>query len=370
MIEENNKFLSFNGVIGRRGFIINWLYILIIKSLVLTTPAVYLMFAKPQGFIDFLRYTVVNNVQPQWWLLWEIAVSTILMFLILPSVIRRIRDIAGKDIKGLLPVCTLVLFVLFSMGSFTAGIAMIILMCIETSDAVKRPHNDVLKFNWAAFLGTWIWGLFNKSYKTLWMIPLIFTAGWLPFAVICGMKGNKWAYKAAGGENYEEFKTRQENQAVAWVFIAPVIFLLTCISAVIISGTILNNYSKNHPDFAGKVGNYYSQVQEISINQKFDKIELREDYKFYIDPEIWVKMSAASKEEMLNSAGLYSAIKKDANFDVVTNNMTAPPEIIRKVKIISTFNGEILGECKYQNQTEANPTGTRSYRFNPYPSLP
>ena len=369
-MDENNKFWSFNGVIGRRGFIINWMYILIIKSLILTTPAAFLIFSKPQSFIDFLKYTVINNVQPQWWLLWEIAVSVILMILILPSVIRRVRDIAGKDIKGLLPICALILFVLFSMGSFTVNIAILILMCIDTSANLKRPHNEILKFNFAAFLGTWIWGLFNKSYKTLWMIPLIFTSGWLPFAVVCGMNGNKWAYKASGEEDFAQFENRQGNQALVWIFTAPIIFLLTCIFTFILSGFLLNNYSNTHPEFVDKIGNYYAQVQEISINQKFDKIELKQDYKFYIDPAVWVKMTPSAKEEMLNSAGVYSAFKNDKNFDVIKSNMTAPPEILTKVKIISTFNGEILGECKYQNKTESNPTGTRSYRFNPYPSLP
>ena len=36
------------------------------------------------------------------------------------------------------------------------------------------PVDPVFKFNWGAFFGTWIWGLFNKTYITLFEILLFF----------------------------------------------------------------------------------------------------------------------------------------------------------------------------------------------------
>ena len=68
------------------------------------------------------------------------------------------------------------------------------------------PYDYKKEFNWGAFFGTWIWGLFNKSYKTLWMLLLWCTPWGLLFAIYCGIKGNEWAGKNRDWDNLEKFK--------------------------------------------------------------------------------------------------------------------------------------------------------------------
>ncbi|MCQ2754677.1 MAG: hypothetical protein MJ231_06485 [bacterium] len=63
------------------------------------------------------------------------------------------------------------------------------------------------KFNWGAFLLSWIWGLLNKSYVTLVIIPISFIpvlGGLLSFflSVFFGIKGNQWALRN------KEFKSK------------------------------------------------------------------------------------------------------------------------------------------------------------------
>ena len=59
----------------------------------------------------------------------------------------------------------------------------------ENIDILKK------KFNWGAFLLTWIWGLFNNTYITLIALPIAFIpkfASLLGFllAIYFGIKGN------------------------------------------------------------------------------------------------------------------------------------------------------------------------------------
>ena len=46
-------------------------------------------------------------------------------------------------------------------------------------------------WNWGAFLFTWIWGLCNGAYVTLWGLLLMFVPGGnIAWAIVCGMNGN------------------------------------------------------------------------------------------------------------------------------------------------------------------------------------
>ncbi len=62
----------------------------------------------------------------------------------------------------------------------------------ENIDIIKK------KFNWGAFLLTWIWGIFNKSLIPLFLLPILFIPKvgaliYFFFAIWFGKKGNEWA---------------------------------------------------------------------------------------------------------------------------------------------------------------------------------
>lgn len=85
------------------------------------------------------------------------------------------------------------------------------------------------KFNWGAFLLTWIWGLGNRSFITLIVFPISFLScipfvGWIiPFAcnIWFGIKGNEWAWQNKRWESIEQFHSVQKKWATT-------VLILTC----------------------------------------------------------------------------------------------------------------------------------------------
>jgi len=63
---------------------------------------------------------------------------------------------------------------------------------------------EIKKWNWGAFLLSWIWGLGNKTYiALLWfIIPL--------FSIVLGIKGSKWAWQNKRWESIEHFQRVQK----------------------------------------------------------------------------------------------------------------------------------------------------------------
>ena len=93
---------------------------------------------------------------------------------------------------------------------------------VNNSGAGKdSPVCDLVakKFNWGAFVFTFIWGLFNKTYITLISLVISF------IPVVCylnifvsiwfGIKGNEWAWQNKKWESIEEFHKSQKRWAIA-----------------------------------------------------------------------------------------------------------------------------------------------------------
>lgn len=95
------------------------------------------------------------------------------------------------------------------------------------------------RFNWGAFLLSWIWGLGNRTYITLVIFPafllcLIPILG--PLAHLCiyiwfGIKGNTWAWQNKRWQSVEEFHRVQKKWAIAGV----IVILLSLIAGIILS---------------------------------------------------------------------------------------------------------------------------------------
>ena len=91
----------------------------------------------------------------------------------------------------------------------------------------------VTKWNWGAFLMSWIWGLGNKTYiALLGLIPVVN----LVMAFILGAKGNEWAWKNKKWESADQF-TRIQGlwSAFGWGFFAgcAIVLVLLVIALVI-----------------------------------------------------------------------------------------------------------------------------------------
>lgn len=90
------------------------------------------------------------------------------------------------------------------------------------------------KFNWGAFWTTWIWGLFNKSYKTFYTLIPFFGIIWM---FVCGIKGNEWAWKNKKWSGEAEFEQVQYKWAMYSNIVAAILITLF-LSLLIASASI------------------------------------------------------------------------------------------------------------------------------------
>lgn len=380
-MEQIKKFLSFEGILGRREFIINYLIIAVITNVIFNSPVIAYILINPSVLI------AMNTSATFWWMLLGNIISACAIF---PSIIRRIRDVAPEQEDNNIYLYSIIVLVIMFLSSTTiAGVlfqwlniaAIISLMCLEGTTSSK-PKDEVIRFNWGAFLGTWIWGLFNKAPITLFMIPLFFTTASFPFALLCGIKGNEWAYKNKKEDvDLEKFHRGQKNQAIIWTIFIPIVYIILFISIFFTLGMVLGSYAKTHPEFKTNIEKNIKTYQEISIKSYFSDIkQVGDEYQFYINPKTWKRMSNSAKMSAFNSAKEYveaqTPSKKGSDTLKIMNN----------IKIYSSFNNELLGEYNLNEEVLKSAftnkkTGIKEfssffksvkegYSFNNNPSIP
>ncbi len=402
---ENRGFLGTKGVIGRRDFIINFLIIEIIEAIFYTTPISVLILIKPDFASNILA---TGGVHVNWWTIWLSIVAIIEAVLIFPSCVKRVRDILGEEDNNrvytistiLIVLCYILVLPAAASIPFLRFIALFILLSLvfmKGKITGEKPASELIKFNWGAFFGTWLWGIFNKTPVTLFMIPLFFTLGAFPFMLICGLKGNEWAYKNNNDkyDSIENFHVLQYKQAILWGLLAPIIVFATWFSLGISSAMILYKHAKDHPEIVEKLNDWFQELQQANVETTFSEIDLDGDiYKFYIRPEDMEDVPNAYKDSVFRSAVYYAADKKGisvkpfkltANSEEYQKQLKSFVEVSNRTKIYSTFNNEVLIEYsldadKYANEiAKAKESGSYKdiyrifklgYKFNNYPTLP
>lgn len=87
-------------------------------------------------------------------------------------------------------------------------------------NAVVPPEID--RWNWGAFLLTWIWGIGNNTFIALLMlVPFVNIVMWF----VLGAKGSEWAWRNRRWESVEHFKRTQRKWAM-WGVLVPVIAIV------------------------------------------------------------------------------------------------------------------------------------------------
>ncbi len=147
------------------------------------------------------------------------------------------------------------------------------------------PVLDIVskKFNWGAFLLSWIWGLGNRTYITLLMfvgvvlniIPFLGLVVQLGLCIWFGVKGNTWAWQNKQWKSIEHFHEVQKKWAIAGLIVFIIFSVLIPIIVLCIALPILltNTNELEGSILAHKAVN---EVQEVVImNEAFDnKCEL------------------------------------------------------------------------------------------------
>ena len=107
-------------------------------------------------------------------------------------------------------------------------------------------EKELKKWNWGAFQLSFIWGIFNKTYITLLIVPIVilqiiffktpdissfFKYVLFVFSIICGKKGTRWAWESGKFSDFEDFLEYQRkwNKIGLIVFKVVIVFLTLAI---------------------------------------------------------------------------------------------------------------------------------------------
>ncbi len=350
----NTKLIGFDGIIGRYDFGLNFIYLCMIGVLFSFPTSAYLM-AHVGSFSEIFS---MNNIfwEAPWLLkIWVLPGTAFILYIGISLIIRRLNDINGEVNKDTNAIVS-TLYALSTFGLlFPLGIAVllyiinlvILLYLIITKGKItgKYPYDFRKEFNWGAFFGTWIWGLFNKSYKTLWMLLLWMTPWGFLYSLVCGFKGNEWASKNRNWQNIEEFNKSQETQTIVFVILSVLIFpivytlvIFGIIGALLFTVIDESKTSPNHKsDTIEKLdsalnsfGSLYFESYEITQNEN----------KFYVLPSDWRRYSFTEKKDIIDMAASMAASNRSKNSDKYYSKSTE----LNRTKIYNSKNGELLGE--------------------------
>lgn len=255
--EENLNPFKFTGIISRSGFIVNFMYITILGN-VLTLPLLASVICNGSIFSGNITDVFASS-----------ALIPILLYLILlplsfymnfANFAKRYADIVGEEntplkylfiFIALLILHSAITYEAMSLGSYFMPYTQLALLIIFASFKGKftgeNYNPDMAKFNWGAFWGTWIWGLMNKVSirKTIWALPAFFVFALPYFAVICGIKGNRWAYEAQEWTDMNEFHESQARQGIVWSLLIPILSLILLAGAFVIFSSLFSSYFEN-----------------------------------------------------------------------------------------------------------------------------
>lgn len=386
-LKINNKFIAYKGCIGRREYFLNNVYVAIINTF-LTLPLSFWMVTHSQTMIDLFNFKNILANSPifaSFFYGFSCLISAAVGF---GLVARRLSDIFGMETNTRIYVFAgIVTFIpylwLLNTNPLTALLLIInILFCLVilfTPGKVtgQLPPDAILRFNWGAFWGTWIWGLFNRVYITLWALPLYFTPAGFLASLVCGLKGNEWAYKKSKSEEVEAFHNGQRNQAIVWNILAGfVIIILPALVFFLLIGFMLTSAIKN-PDSLNKFIDKTESVIEMIIDEEFEEYELDiDENRFYVDPQEWVNMSFDERYNLLKGAATFASLKKhkseEKKFEGYNGSKTTEMGI---TKIYSSYNGEVLGEfnmeaAEIKDFKSAVKSMMNAIKFNTNPELP
>ena len=332
-LQINTKLFSSKGFLGRRDFFLNTLIIEAIALLV----------------VYIINFCILGKLEPIGETITSLTIATIVYCLLIPSIIKRLNDINGKVDKNYNRIFVL-LFGIIEIPARLNILVLLIGICIyiyliarKGKLSSKLPYDYLNEFNWGAFFGTWIWGIVNKSYKTLWAIILWITPVSFLFSLICGLKGNKWAAKNRNWKNIEEFKSSQENQTIFFIILN--IILIPILSLILLLGSItyLVQIGQQNPEKIDKLFVKFEKIVDFVTNSEFEKHEItKEENKFYISPNNWQNLNYSERRDLLEYAASVGSFKKNSHSEY--GGRTSKKTELLITKIYNSENGELLGE--------------------------
>ena len=348
------KLFSKTGYIGRKIFIVNYLYVQIIIVLlrgVWSLIGLGLLVFAP----NILKQVPYRYVPDE---LIAIIISIIELLFFYSSVRRRVYDIIGNETQNKLWIYTAFycIFSVLTLGylremyrfgsldidfrflAFICVVSLLFLCCKKGVLSSNEPENKIYKFNWGAFIGTWIWGLLNNVKNTL-IMPVLFFFGngvLLYFSLICGLNGNEWAYKNTPNLPVEDFHKKQKKYTIAMIFTVPILTLF-----FIVLASIVVMYGNNYNYLKQKFEKYINIVSQNTISIDTERYEYFDGhYFFYINPKTWESMSYKDRQGLF----MVSIFKVMADKNISTLD-EIPSEIPANISFYDSTSDKFLLGC-------------------------
>ena len=350
----NTKFLGTDGIIGRYDFCYNLIFLGMI-ALIFSLPLNLYLLANLGTLEDLLNLNKVWAEASCLLKIWTLVGGIVCSYIVCINANRRLNDINGKISKDI----NLIFSTLFILNTFGVIFPCPIAMLLTTLNTIailylvlkkgeitgKYPYDYRKEFNWGAYFGTWLWGLWNKSYKTLWIILL----GWTPwgflYSLYIGMKGNEWAANNRDWQNLGEFKKSQETQTI--VFVLYKVLLLPIIIYTVVFGTIFGimatsiNEAASSPECNSKLEKLDTTFEKFS-SIYFESYKITKDEnKFYVLPEDWSRYSYSEKKDILDMAASLASSKRSK---ADKNGYYSKTKELPRTKIYNVKNNELLAE--------------------------
>jgi hypothetical protein len=89
-------------------------------------------------------------------------------------------------------------------------------------------ESELNKWNWGAFLLTWIWGVGHGVYRSfLTLVPIYGIYEW----ILLGRNGNRWAWETRSWDSVESFRNTQRKWAMWGIIVDAIIVIVIIASA-------------------------------------------------------------------------------------------------------------------------------------------
>ena len=214
-------------------YFLNMVFICAINTIV-TLPYMTYLYNHISTLEDCFNFNKLFLNAPLLMQMWIILGAVGVCILSLSNIFRRLNDICAEKNTVIQTLCAVISVIgcAYFLLPLIVNCTVVFLGCImglillfkRGKISSTLPYDFTKEFNWGAFLGTWLWGLFNKSYIPLWQLLVQFTPLSLYFKLYCGLKGNEWAYTNKKCTDVSEFNKSQEKQAIIFLILFWVVF--------------------------------------------------------------------------------------------------------------------------------------------------
>lgn len=389
-LQVNEKLYSFDGVIGRHAYLVNMVIICALSSLIVLPYTTYL-YTHLGSFEDLFEFPKMFLKAPLILKLWVFFGTAGVCTLSVSNIFRRLNDIIGEKRTGTnIAICAISVLASFSflLPFIASAVAIIISFVIGIVLLFTRgkitgllPYDYKKEFNWGAFFGTWIWGLFNKTYITLWELILWLTPLSFYFQLYCGLKGNEWAFKNKNCTDVKEFNKSQETQATVFAILSlvviPILYVLLIIGIIAIIAFFAVSIDSQTPQSADqpavKKESFIDNMMNGIISLYFERYEITDDEnKFYISNDDWETADFKDKKDMLDLAASKSAELRREKFEKEHPDKYeyfSKTNELPRTKIYSSTSGALLGEFVMNEKAmngsfkDALKAALQAYRF-------